>query len=151
VGLPGLSQPCEDERLMPYRLLAATELGAFLSAVAHPRRIQIVEELRSGERDVGTLQKLLGVTHSNVSQHLAVLRANRVVVEHRRGRQVMYRLCSPKLAEWLVEGMQFLPAVAEEVTHVKSALRRATAAWSSPRKPDQTTGRKGDARSEAEP
>lgn len=30
---------------MPYRLLAATELAELLRALAHPRRIQILEEL----------------------------------------------------------------------------------------------------------
>ena len=69
---------------MPYRLLAANALGEFLSAIAHPRRIQIIEELRSGERDVGSLTTTLGVSHSNVSQHLAVLRAHRVVAERVR-------------------------------------------------------------------
>jgi hypothetical protein len=39
---------------MPYRLLAATELAEFLRAVAHPRRIQIIEELRIDERDVAS-------------------------------------------------------------------------------------------------
>lgn len=135
---------------MPYRLLAANQLGAFLSAIAHPRRIQIIEELRSGERDVGALQKLLGVTHSNVSQHLSVLRAHRVVVEHRRGRQVFYHLRAPKLADWLVDGMQHLPAIADEVAQVKSALRRATVDWSLPRTRDQKSkDRRGDEQPEA--
>ena len=99
---------------MPYRVLAANELGELLSAIAHPRRIQIIEELRSGERDVGALQKVLAISHSNVSQHLAVLRAHRVVAEQRKGRWVLYHLCRPQLADWLVKGGQFLPAVAVE-------------------------------------
>ena len=126
------------ELLMLNQRIAANELGTFLSAISHPRRIQIIEELRSGERDVGALQKVLSVTHSNVSQHLAVLRAQRVVVEQRRGRQVLYCLRTPKLAEWLVAGMQFLPAIADEVTQAKSAIERATTAWSAPRPEDRT-------------
>ena len=118
---------------MPYRFLAANELGDFLGAIAHPRRIQVIEELRSGEKDVGSLQKVLGISHSNVSQHLAVLRSQRVVLEHREGRQVFYRLRSPELAEWLVEGMRFLSVVGDEAGQVKKALLRASAAWSSPK------------------
>lgn len=116
---------------MPYRRLAANELGEFLGAIVHPRRIQIIEELRDGERDVGTLQKAMGITHSNVSQHLAVLRAHRVVSEYRVGRRVLYRLRLPRLADWLLEGMAFLPAVAQEVNQVKKALNRAKEAWGS--------------------
>ena len=70
---------------MPYRLLAASELAEFLRALAHPRRIQILEELRNGERDVASLAQATGLAHSSVSQHLMVLRAHRVVAEHREG------------------------------------------------------------------
>lgn len=115
---------------MPYRRLAANELGAFLGAIAQPRRVQIIEELKGGEKDVGTLARTLEITHSNVSQHLAVLRTLRVVSEHREGRRIVYQLCSPQLAEWLVEGMKFLPAMAHESDQVKKALQNARAAWS---------------------
>ena len=125
---------------MPYRLLAANKLGEFLSAIAHPRRIQIIEELRSGERDVGTLQKALEVSHSNVSQHLATLRVHRVVAERREGRHVFYRLRSIELADWLVQGMQFLPEVGLETTQVKHALRNATRAWTSTTSQRQQNG-----------
>ncbi len=51
---------------MPYRLLAATELAEFLRALSHPRRIQMLEELRSGERDVAALAKVTELAHSSV-------------------------------------------------------------------------------------
>lgn len=110
---------------MPYRFLAASKLAEFLSAIAHPRRVQIIEELRGGETDVGSLKGTLGISHSNVSQHLAVLRAHRIVAERREGRQVFYRLCSSELAEWLVDSMRFVPEATEECEEVKNALRNA--------------------------
>lgn len=119
---------------MPYRFLAANKLGEFLSAIAHARRIQIIEELRLGETDVGSLRKTLGISHSNVSQHLAVLRAHRVVTERREGRHVFYRLCSFELAEWLVDGMRFLPEATKESEELKNALQDAKIAWSKSRK-----------------
>lgn len=76
--------------MMPYRLLAATELAEFLRALAHPRRIQILEELRSDERDVASLAQATDLAHSSVSQHLMVLRSHRVVTERREGRRVFY-------------------------------------------------------------
>jgi DNA-binding transcriptional ArsR family regulator len=115
---------------MPYRLLAANKLREFLSAIAHARRIQIIEELRAGEADVGTLKSTLGISHSNVSQHLAVLRAHHIVTERREGRQVYYRLCSLELATWLVDGMRFLPEATDENAVVKDALEHAKLAWS---------------------
>lgn len=115
---------------MPYRLLAASELAEFLRALSHPRRIQIIEELRSGERDVASLAEATGLVHSSVSQHLMVLRANRVVAERREGRRVFYRLRSPELAHWLVEGMDFLSPVDRQVEETRRAIKKAKARWS---------------------
>ena len=115
---------------MPYRLLAATQLAEFLRALAHPRRIQILEELRSGERDVASLAKAAGLAHSSVSQHLMVLRAHRVVSDRREGRRVLYRLRSEKLADWLVKGMDFLPSMDQQTDEIRKAVRKAKSKWS---------------------
>ncbi len=115
---------------MPYRLLAATELAEFLRALAHPRRIQILEELRSGEQDVAALAKATELAHSSVSQHLMVLRAHRLVAERRDGRRVIYRLRSRELAEWLVQGMDFLATMDQQTADVRKAIRKARSKWS---------------------
>ena len=115
---------------MPYRLLAATELAEFLRALSHPRRIQMLEELRSGERDVAALAKATELAHSSVSQHLMVLRAHRVVTERREGRRVIYRLRSEELASWLVQGMSFLATMDQQTDEVRKAIRRARSKWS---------------------
>ena len=115
---------------MPYRLLAATELAEFLRALAHPRRIQIIEELRSGERDVASMAVATGLAHSSVSQHLMVLRAHRAVAERREGRQVFYRLRSAELADWLVKGMDFLPSVDQQAAEIRKAIQKAKSKWS---------------------
>ena len=115
---------------MPYRLLAARELAEFLRALAHPRRIQILEELRRGERDVASLAKDTELAHSSVSQHLMVLRAHRLVSERREGRRVFYRLRSEKLADWLVQGMDFLPPMDQRTDEVRKAIKKAKSKWS---------------------
>ena len=115
---------------MPYRLLAATELAELLRALAHPRRIQILEELRSVERDVASLANATGLAHSSVSQHLMVLRAHRVVAERREGRRVFYRLRSAELAEWLVRGMDFLAPMNQQNVEVRKAIKKAKSKWS---------------------
>ena len=40
---------------MPSRQLVAKELGEVFKVLAHPDRIRLIEELRSGEKDVNTL------------------------------------------------------------------------------------------------
>ena len=115
---------------MPYRLLAATELAEFLRSLSHPRRIQVLEELRSGERDVAFLAQTTGLAHSSVSQHLMVLRAHRIVSERREGRRVFYRLRSEQLANWLVQGMDFLAPMDQQTDEVRKAIKKAKSKWS---------------------
>lgn len=115
---------------MPYRLLAARELADFLKALAHPRRIQILEELRGGEQDVASLATSVGLAQASTSQHLMVLRAHRVVAERREGRRVFYRLRSEQLADWLVQGIDFLPHMDHEASEVRKAIKKAKSKWS---------------------
>ena len=69
--------------------------------LAHPTRIHIVECLGTGELSVGTIVERLGVEPANLSQHLAVLRSKRLVVNRKEGNQVFYSLRDPLLIEVL--------------------------------------------------
>jgi len=70
---------------------AATTTDAF-NAVAEPRRRQILDVLAGGERSVGELVTLLGVTQPVVSKHLRVLREVGLADVRDSGRRRMYRL-----------------------------------------------------------
>ena len=111
------------------RPFASKELAKFLGVLAHPDRIQIIEELRGGELDVNSLQQLLGVAHSRVSQNLSILRSHRLVEERRQGRHVYYRLVQPRIAAWLVEALTFLQREASLNDEIRSALDQARQKW----------------------
>jgi DNA-binding transcriptional ArsR family regulator len=70
-------------------------------ALAHPTRIAIVEALREGELPAGQLIEKLQLEQANASQHLAVLRSKRVVLNRKVGNQVFYSLRDPVLVEVL--------------------------------------------------
>lgn len=70
-------------------------------ALAHPTRIAIVELLRDGEVPAGMIFAQVGVEQANASQHLAVLRAKRIVIHRKVGNQVFYALRSHRLVEVL--------------------------------------------------
>lgn len=78
-------------------------------ALSEPKRILILDTLRSGERSVSEICEELGLSQTNASQHLSVLR-NRGLVRSRRDAQwVYYSLVSPKVTEaidLLVEVME---------------------------------------------
>jgi hypothetical protein len=64
---------------MPYRTIVSKELAELFGVLAHPHRIRIVEELQSGEKDVGTMAEVLQISHSGVSQRIGCsLSASRV-------------------------------------------------------------------------
>jgi DNA-binding transcriptional ArsR family regulator len=115
---------------MPQRISVAQELAKLLNVLSHPDRVRIVGELRTGERDVNTLRKALGLTQARVSQQLALMRANRMVRIRRQGRHIFYSLSQPGLAEWLVEGLRFVEGEAELSAQLQAALGQARDLWS---------------------
>ena len=116
---------------MPARQLVTKELSKFLGVLSHPHRIRIVEELRDGEHDVNFLEKALGISHARVSQHLALMRSNRLVVERRQGRRVFYRLIQPELAAWIMDGLVFLERDAMAMDDIRQAVQSVKAEWGS--------------------
>ena len=73
----------------------------FFQALAHPTRIAIVEQLRSGELSAGTLIERLELAQANGSQHLAVLRTKRILVTRKEGNQVFYSVRDPRIIQVL--------------------------------------------------
>jgi len=118
---------------MTFRVLVTEKLGRIMAVLSHPLRLRIVEELGPGERDVASLQQALGIAHSGVSQHLALLRSHALVSERREGRHVFYRLREPELAGWILDGLRFIePGTAE--MELQTAVRHARATWGSPKR-----------------
>lgn len=123
---------------MPFRSLIARELSDLYSVLAHPMRLRLIEELGVEERGVKALCEILSLNQSNVSQHLSVLRMNRLVLERRQGRNVFYRLRDPQLASWVLEGVKFVGPDKHQVDEFLSAVEKARNVWASGAK--QTRG-----------
>jgi len=71
--------------------------AAFFKTLASPVRIRLLEELRTGPATVGDLQRRLGLDSSNVSQHLALLRARGIVVTRREGNKIWYSVAEKRI------------------------------------------------------
>ena len=81
-----------DRRL--YRLHAG-----ICHTLANPKRLEIIDKLRSRELSVGELVLALEVSQANLSQHLALMRQRGIVTTRRNGVNVFYRLTSPKITK----------------------------------------------------
>jgi ArsR family transcriptional regulator len=66
-------------------------------ALADPKRLLIINELRDGPKAVGDIASALEISQPNVSRHLAVLRDRGFVIAERVSSNVLYSLASPKI------------------------------------------------------
>lgn len=82
--------------------------------MADPTRCRILVALLDGVSYPGQLASQLGLTRSNVSNHLSCLRGCGLVVATYEGRQVHYALADPHLARALCELVQIVLAVDDD-------------------------------------
>lgn len=71
---------------------ALEQVAAYFQTLSEPTRLQILNFLRQGERNVGELAQLCGYTSANVSRHLAMLTQRGLVAREGRGTSVYYRI-----------------------------------------------------------
>jgi DNA-binding transcriptional ArsR family regulator len=83
------ARPKIDPQRMRERAAAATSL---LRTIANEDRLILLCQLAQGERSVGELEALLDIHQPTLSQQLAVLRQDRLVVTRRDGKHVFYRI-----------------------------------------------------------
>ena len=65
-----------------------------LKELANPSRLLILCQLIDGQKSVGELCRIVDLSQSAVSQHLARLREAGLVDTEKRGQMVYYRLCN---------------------------------------------------------
>lgn len=75
-------------------LAAADEASEFLKLLGNRHRLLILCQLVGGEKSVGQLAGLLGLRDSTVSQHLALMRRDRIITGRRDGQTIWYRIAS---------------------------------------------------------
>lgn len=73
---------------------AADDASELLKALANRHRLLILCQLIDGEKSVGQLAEYLGIRDSTVSQHLALLRRDRLIAGRRDGQMIWYRIQS---------------------------------------------------------
>ncbi|MGD0449164.1 MAG: metalloregulator ArsR/SmtB family transcription factor [Candidatus Dormibacteria bacterium] len=90
---------------IPDRAVTSREAEAFrlhaelCKVLTDPKRLMILQALRSGERSVGDLAELVGISLPNASQHLSVMRHSGLVGTRRDRTTVFYSLAEPRIAQ----------------------------------------------------
>jgi ArsR family transcriptional regulator len=77
---------------------AANRAARLMRALSNERRLMVLCELSEGETTVGELAERVGLSSSALSQHLAKLRADDLVLTRREAQTIFYRLGDPAAA-----------------------------------------------------
>ncbi len=67
--------------------------------LTNPKRIEILNTLKTEEKTVTELVAALGASKANVSQHLAVMRHKGILATRRDGVNIYYRVSNPKVID----------------------------------------------------
>ena len=87
-----------------------------MKVLSNPDRLMLLCQLAQGEKRVGELEEMLGITQPTLSQQLTVLREEGLVTTRRDGKNIYYQIVSqPTLAIMNVLYDQFCePQAGEE-------------------------------------
>jgi DNA-binding transcriptional ArsR family regulator len=71
----------------------------FCKGLSHPKRIQILNILKRGDRTVNELVEMTGIPQANLSQHLGILRHLGILQSHRDGLNIYYGIADKRIVE----------------------------------------------------
>lgn len=75
----------------------AGHAATLLKVMANSNRLIILCQLAEGEKAVGELESVVGLSQSALSQHLSVLRQQGVVITRRSAQSIYYSLASKEV------------------------------------------------------
>ena len=76
-------------------------LAKRFKALAHPARLLLVRRLMESERCVSDVEKCLGLSQPNVSQHLRILKDAGIIEGRRERTRICYRIADDRIARIL--------------------------------------------------
>ena len=105
------------------------QFAVVAQALANGHRVELIELVAQGERNVEELARLSGLTVTNASQHLHLLRRAGLVVARRAGKHVLYRIAERDVVELLMavrrtaeRGVAEIDKVVQSYFHARDSL-----------------------------
>ena len=86
-------------KLSPFPKETYERNAGIYKVLANPKRLEILNILKKREMPVEALAEEVKVRKANLSQHLAILRLNKLVKIRRDGRQIYYSITDPRIVE----------------------------------------------------
>ena len=90
-----------------FKDLTFQQFANIATAFASPKRLELIDILSQGERDVDTLSIETNMNFANTSRHLQILKSSKIVVSRKEGVRVVYSLANEEVVKcW--RGLQVL-------------------------------------------
>ncbi|WP_028270264.1 ArsR/SmtB family transcription factor [Arthrobacter sp. UNC362MFTsu5.1] len=93
---------------LPAGVVLSEVKAELFKSLGHPSRIRVLELLADGPAAVSRLRDDTGLEPSNLSQHLGVLRRQRLIVPSRREGRLFYELSCPEVSGLLLSARSLL-------------------------------------------
>ena len=94
---------------MPLSVLdehTGAHVAELFRAFSDTSRVRIMSALLDGEKNVGRLAELVGISESAVSHHMRGLRQTRIVTARRDGKEVYYSITDPHIMTLFKQGVE---------------------------------------------
>lgn len=96
---------------LPAGVVLTDVKAELFKSIGHPARIRVLEMLADGPVAVSRLRGDTGLEPSNLSQHLGVLRRQRLIVPSRQDGRLFYELSCPEVSSLLRAALAVLGTV----------------------------------------
>lgn len=80
-----------------FKDLTFQQFANIATAFSSPKRLEIIDLLVQGEKDVETLSKQISANFANTSRHLQILKNARLVESRREGVRIYYRISDQRV------------------------------------------------------
>jgi len=87
---------------------SAAHVAELFRAFSDTSRVRIMSALLTGEKNVGALASLVGISESAVSHHMRGLRQMRLVAARKDGKEVYYRVDDPHIITLFKQGVEHI-------------------------------------------
>lgn len=95
----------------------------FCKTISNPKRQEILDSLREKESTVNELTETTGISQSNLSQHLAILRSKGIVRARRDGTNIYYSITNKKIIKaYDLVSQVLMESLASQNKTVKDAM-----------------------------
>jgi rhodanese-related sulfurtransferase/predicted transcriptional regulator len=82
-----------------FKDLTFQQFANIATAFSSPKRLEIIDILSQGERDVDTLSVETNMNFANTSRHLQILKNSKIVINRKEGVRVLYSLANDEVVK----------------------------------------------------